>query len=103
MKRVAETILVCAAIRHRVSGRIIASVEYFDTIMQSQIDRTEGRDCWKNHEKGFLDQHGTFVTAVDAVKTIKKTQQITVNHTRRAHIKPQEIYEANRRAKTKNR
>lgn len=58
--------VVCAALRH-CSGDIVCGPRHFDNIMRSQI-MWRGQDLrtFRSAERGFIDQHGTFMDRSEA-------------------------------------
>ena len=57
--------VVCAAIKHKRSGKIICGARHFDIIMQQQLTEDEF-GVWADAEQGFIDQWGTFLTRQEA-------------------------------------
>ncbi len=92
--------IVCAAMRHKKTGRIITGARHYDKIMQEQINASEGKfnqfcrkmlskplrffhiyihmNSWGNDsvEQGFIDQFCRFVTREEAWKIADKQGQI---------------------------
>jgi hypothetical protein len=68
--------VVCAAIRHRTTGRIIAGARHFDKIMREQINASEGIKHWRGCQRGFIDQFGDFLTRKEARVIAAKQKQI---------------------------
>lgn len=68
--------IVCAANRHKESGRIITGARHFDKIMRAQIDASEGSQFWKGSEQGFINQFGEFLTREEAHAIAKENGQI---------------------------
>lgn len=66
--------VVCAAIRHKVSGHIICSARHFDPLMHSQI--AKGGDYWRDADQGFIDQRGNFLSREEALAIAKEQNQI---------------------------
>lgn len=74
--------IVCAAIRHKLDGRLICGPRHFDETMWCQIlgisraewKRTEDDTRklppdiahWSQADQGFIDQHGEFLTREEA-------------------------------------
>lgn len=58
----AQRRIVCAALRHSVTGTIIVGPRHFDRTMHLQIERCGGSAHWKEGftEQGFIDQFGEF-------------------------------------------
>jgi hypothetical protein len=53
--------IVCAAMKHNVTGTIIVGPRHFDKTMHMQIERCGGSAHWKALcEDGFIDQFGEF-------------------------------------------
>lgn len=57
--------VVCAAIRHARTGRILTGARHFDTVMQEWLKDYELGD-WADADQGFIDQWGTFLTRQEA-------------------------------------
>jgi len=68
--------VVCAANRHRITGRIITGARHYDTIMRLQMESAEGSEYWKGCEQGFIDQRGNFLTREEARILAYKNGQI---------------------------
>lgn len=58
--------VVCAALKHKVSGRIITGARHFDKIMREQINASEGIASWRGSPQGFIDQFGDFLDRKEA-------------------------------------
>jgi hypothetical protein len=58
--------IVCAAIKHKESGRIITGARHFDKIMREQINASEGIASWRGAAQGFIDQFGDFLDREEA-------------------------------------
>ena len=62
-----KPVIVCAAIRHRETGVIIASPRHFDMIAVGVIEVIgKPLEYWADAEQGFIDQFGTFYSREDA-------------------------------------
>jgi hypothetical protein len=69
--------IVCAAIRHKETGRIITGARHYDKIMREQINASEGITFWKpSCEQGFIDQFGDFLNRKDAWRIAENEGQI---------------------------
>ena len=68
--------IVCAAMKHALNGRIITGARHYDSIMREQINLTEGSDSWKGCTQGFIDQRGNFLTRAEAYEIAEKNGQI---------------------------
>lgn len=69
-----ECVIVCAANRHKVSGRIIAGPRHWDAIMRAQVHReTEDFGNW---EQGFIDQFCQWYTREEAYVIAERHGQI---------------------------
>jgi hypothetical protein len=73
-----EELIVCAALLHKESGRIMLGVRHYCPRMREQINASEGVDFWKGAgiEQGFVDQYGRFLNREDAHKIAKEKNQI---------------------------
>jgi hypothetical protein len=59
--------IVCAANKHRETGRIITGARHYDKIMREQINASEGIKAWQGKcDQGFIDQFGDFLTRAEA-------------------------------------
>lgn len=69
--------IVCAAMRHRGTGRIMVGVRHYCPIMRDQIQHsTQGVTYWKNVDQGFVDQYGKWYDREEAWKVAKREGQI---------------------------
>jgi len=68
--------IVCAANRHRKTGRIVTGARHYDPIMRAQIAAAEGSAEWIGCEQGFIDQFGKFLTREEAHIVAKENGQI---------------------------
>ena len=68
--------IVCAALKSKVSGRVICGARHFDKTMLSQITHSGGRIEWTNAEQGFIDQFSVFVSRQEAWKIAEAAGQI---------------------------
>lgn len=66
--------VVCAA--HKKGDRIITGARHYDSIVQQQIELTEGYDYWKDAKQGFIDQKGNFLSREEALAIATKNNQI---------------------------
>ena len=57
-------VVVCAAIKHKRSGKVLCGARHFDNIMLQHIRGAEDR--WADAEQGFIDQWGNFLTRKEA-------------------------------------
>lgn len=76
--------IVCAANKHRATGRIICGARHWDKVMRSQTQDYKG---W---EQGFIDQFGDFLNRKDAWKIAEEQGQI-----RRTVSTPGTLYSEN--------
>lgn len=60
MPREHPPLIVCAAHRHSVTGRIVCGPRHHDALMKSQFAAAEGIESWKDSDQGFVDQYGRF-------------------------------------------
>lgn len=67
--------IVCAAIKHKVTGRIIAGARHYDKIMRAQIAASEGIKSWRGAAQGFIDQFGDFLERDEACVVAKAQRQ----------------------------
>ena len=65
--------IVCAALRHRVTGSVICGPRHFDPVMHNQIKLTGL--FWKDADQGFVDQWGRFWDRTMALEIVKASQQ----------------------------
>ena len=65
--------IVCAANRHRDSGRIICGARHWDNIMRSQVKEGEKFTGW---DQGFIDQFGDFLDRQEAWIVAAEQDQI---------------------------
>jgi hypothetical protein len=68
--------VVCAAVRHRITWRIIASARHYDPVMRAQMEAAEGASYWRGSEQGFIDQFGNFLTRKEAHDIAVENNQI---------------------------
>jgi hypothetical protein len=68
-----DSIVVCAANKHRESGRIICGPRHWDKTMRSQKLETE---TFKGWDQGFVNQFGEFLTREEAWDVAVKQNQI---------------------------
>lgn len=68
--------VVCAAIRSRVSNRVICGARHLDSVMRDQITHGGGRDEWRGAEQGFIDQFCVFLSRKEAYEVAKAAGQI---------------------------
>lgn len=69
--------VVCAAMRHRVTGRIILGIRHYCPVMRQEMIAAEGINHWKsNCDQGFADNFGQFLTREEALKLAVKQGQI---------------------------
>jgi len=71
-----EQRVVCAALKSKVSGRVICGARHFDKIMLGQITHSGGRIEWNEAEQGFIDQFDTFLSRPEAWKIAEAAGQI---------------------------
>ena len=67
--------IVCAAMRQKGTGRIIAGARHHDAVMNAQVAASEGREAWFGAEQGFIDQRGKFYTREEALVFALKNGQ----------------------------
>jgi hypothetical protein len=86
-------LIVCAALRHKESGRIMLGVRHYCPRMREQINASEGIQYWKNSqvEQGFVDQYGRFFNREDAHKIATAKNQFR----RRCGGDEEELYSEN--------
>lgn len=65
--------IVCAANRHRESGRIICGARHWDSIMRSQIRIDEE---FSHFDQGFINQFGEYLTREEAWVIAEEQGQI---------------------------
>ena len=66
--------IVCAAIRHPGTRRLILGPRHYDPTMRRQID--ESPYYWGDADQGFIDQFGAYHDRVDALRIAKEAGQI---------------------------
>jgi hypothetical protein len=54
-------LIVCAALRHRETGLIIAGARHKQDVMRPLMEALGGYEYWRNSESGFIDQKGEFL------------------------------------------
>ena len=63
--------IVCAAIRHPVTGALVLGPRHYDSTMHEQIRAIIGQDGeydgWRICDQGFIDQFGRFHNRYDAM------------------------------------
>lgn len=74
-------IIVCAAVRSRVSGLIVTGARHYDAIMREQIKSVRSdiiRDdgCAASFEQGFINQFGEFHDRKEAWVIAERNGQI---------------------------
>lgn len=70
--------IVCAAIR-AVDGELLLGVRHYDNFMHRQIEqRTDGHKFKHrlDEDQGFVDQHGLFLTRLEAYELANTNNQI---------------------------
>lgn len=85
-------VVVCAANRSKVTGKIIAGARHWDSVMRQQVAWLEGQpgdrkmpDEWAGAEQGFIDQYGQFMTREEAWSVAERASQI--KYANRSHEK----------------
>jgi hypothetical protein len=68
--------IVCSAIKHKDTGRIITGARHFDQIMREQIKASEGIASWRGSPQGFIDQFGDFLDREEAFMVATEQDQI---------------------------
>lgn len=69
-------LIVCAAIKSKVTGRVICGARHLDEIMRDGITHGGGREEWLGAEQGFIDQFCAFVSRKDAWQIAEAAGQI---------------------------
>jgi hypothetical protein len=75
-----KRVVVCAAIRSTLTGRVVCGARHFDTVMRSMMlvgDHLP--DEWKAHEQGFIDQKGVYLSREEAWVVAREADQIKYN------------------------
>jgi hypothetical protein len=69
--------VVCAALRSRKTGQVIAGARHWDSIMRgiALVDK-KTLAIWQGSEQGFIDQYGQFMDRQEAFKVAKANNQI---------------------------
>ena len=65
--------IVCAANRHKITGRIICGARHWDAVMRSQLQK--GEDHF-DFDQGFLTNYQEFKTREEAWVIAEKNNQI---------------------------
>lgn len=72
-----DSVIVCAAMRHQETGRILVGVRHYCPLMRAQIEASEGVKHWKGKcDQGFVDQYGNFLDRKEAWVIAEKNGQI---------------------------
>lgn len=66
-----DTRVVCAALRHRRTGKVLCGARHYDQIMLQFIENGEYRDA----EQGFIDNYGNFLTRSEAYEIAERNNQ----------------------------
>ena len=75
--KLSDPVIVCAALRHPVTGLIVSGARHFDVGMTKTIHALQDTDvAWCHAEQGFIDQHNVFYTREDAFAVAKTNNQI---------------------------
>lgn len=75
-------VVVCAANRSAITGKIICGARHWDSAMRGQVQfliedgRRKMPDEWVAAEQGFIDQYGQFLTREEAYLIAEKAGQI---------------------------
>jgi hypothetical protein len=70
--------IVCAAIR-AADGGLLLGIRHYSKDMQVQVASRVDGDKYKNRldeDQGFVDQHGIFISRLDAYKIAKENGQL---------------------------
>jgi hypothetical protein len=81
--KLAPPVIVCAAIRSRVTGRIVCGARHYDSAMRQFMIRRRfwlfgrftKRKEWRSSEQGFIDQFCKFYNRSEAADLVKKSGQ----------------------------
>jgi len=65
--------IVCAACRHRETGKIVAGIRHWDDIMRGQVEEDADGTEW---EQGFLDNKREFLSRTEAWKVAVSANQL---------------------------
>lgn len=68
-------LVICSALRHPTSGRLITGARHYDAIMHAQI-KASGEDGWKGCDQGFIDQRGVYLSRTEAWVVAEAAGQI---------------------------
>lgn len=71
-------LIVCAAIRSKLTGRVLCGARHMDIVMQQFMltpKRKRAKE-WKSVEQGFIDQFGKFLNRNEAWKVAESAKQI---------------------------
>lgn len=75
VKRVVR-LIVCAAIKSKITGRVICGARHLDEVMRDGITHGGGREEWRGAEQGFIDQFCVFVSRQEAWQIADTAGQI---------------------------
>jgi hypothetical protein len=68
-----KRVVVCAA--NKFGNLIIPGARHFDGIMNALLDVLGGVVESREHEQGFIDQYGIFITRKDALHIVQVNKQ----------------------------
>lgn len=76
-------VIVCAAIRHKRSGLIIASARHFSPVAVALIESFGGEiGDWADADQGFINQYDEFLTREEARPiAVKQGKEPELPHT----------------------
>jgi len=69
--------IVCAANKHKTSGRLILGPRHWDNTMRAQIREGEK---WGEFQQGFIDQWGQWYSREDAYIIAEKAGQLLFHY-----------------------
>lgn len=69
-----QVVVVCAAIRRKSDGVILAGARHFDRVMTNVIRANSQGDeldrSWSDADQGFIDQFGRFLSRKEALEVV---------------------------------
>jgi hypothetical protein len=68
--------IICAAVRSRSTSKVVIGLHYYDTFMLSAMTVEDFPSYEDRGERGFIDQHGVFLTPTEAWKVAEAAGQI---------------------------
>lgn len=76
-----QRVVVCAANKSKVTGRIICGARHWDSVMRSHcVVDSKIEYEWKAPDQGFIDQHGVWMDRKEALAVATAAGQIKHKH-----------------------